>query len=84
MLFHERRDGPAFPESLDEPIQRHLEAVRIQYDEDRRRGLPGVWTPYALARKYPTAGQEWGWQWLFPAERPSRDPRSGLIRRHYH
>ena len=79
----DRDRATVFPASLNGPIQRHLEAVRIQYDEDRRRDLPGVWMPHALARKYPAAGQEWGWQWLFPAEHPSRDPRSGLIRRHH-
>ncbi len=78
-----RDRATVFPTSLGEPIQRHLQAVRIQYDEDRRRSLPGVWMPHALARKYPAAGQEWGWQWLFPAEHPSCDPRSGLIRRHH-
>lgn len=38
--------------------------------------------PDALARKYPNAPREWGWQWLFPAARPAIDPRSGLRRRH--
>jgi integrase len=39
--------------------------------------------PYALAEKYPNAQYEWGWQYVYPAERPSRDPRSGAWRRHH-
>jgi integron integrase len=45
--------------------------------------IPGVTMPYALERKYPNAGKEWGWQWVFPSEKLSRDPRSGIIRRHH-
>ena len=39
--------------------------------------------PYAVGRKYPNAGREWGWQYVFPAEKPSTDPRSGKVRRHH-
>lgn len=39
--------------------------------------------PCALERKYPGAGLEWGWQWLFPARGPSSDPRSDAVRRHH-
>jgi integrase len=39
--------------------------------------------PYALARKYPQADREWGWQYVYPADRPSIDPRSGARRRHH-
>lgn len=42
-----------------------------------------VWRPHALARKYPNAGAEWGWQYVFPAANLSRDPRSGATRRHH-
>jgi site-specific recombinase XerD len=38
---------------------------------------------YALARKYPQAPKEWGWQYVFPSTRLSVVPRSGVIRRHY-
>jgi hypothetical protein len=43
----------------------------------------GVELPYALARKYPQADREWGWQYIYPADRPSIDPRSGARRRHH-
>jgi len=42
-----------------------------------------VHLPYALARKYPRAGFEWGWQYVFPASRRSADPEGGAIRRHH-
>jgi site-specific recombinase XerC len=46
-------------------------------------GLPGVYLPYALDRKYPNAPREWAWQYVFPSDRLSTDPRSGLRRRHH-
>ena len=39
--------------------------------------------PFALGRKYPNAGKEWGWYWLFPSRDVSRDPVSGIVRRHH-
>jgi integrase len=45
--------------------------------------VPGVELPEALDRKYPAAGREWGWFWAFPARGLSRDPRSGVVRRHH-
>jgi len=69
--------------SLAGPLQEHLERVRQQFAADRAAGLAGVWLPFALDRKYPNAGQEWGWQWLFPSRAVARDPRSGVTRRHH-
>jgi len=48
-----------------------------------REGFGEVWLPHALARKYPFAPREWGWQYVFPSDRRSRDPRTGVIRRHH-
>jgi site-specific recombinase XerD len=42
-----------------------------------------VYLPFALARKYPHAGRQWGWQYVFPAQRQSLDPRSDRVRRHH-
>jgi len=39
--------------------------------------------PFALERKYPSAAREWAWQYVFPSERLSDDPRSGKTRRHH-
>ena len=39
--------------------------------------------PYALDRKYPNAGKQWHWFWVFPSTKLSADPLSGKIRRHH-
>jgi len=62
--------------SLALALQEHLEKVRLTFEEDRRAGLAGVWLPFALERKYPGAGTEWCWQWVFPSRSVSIDPRS--------
>ena len=46
-------------------------------------GLAGVWLPDALDRKYPNAGRELGWFWVFPSHTLSTDPRAGVVRRHH-
>lgn len=51
--------------------------------QDLEAGFGEVWLPSALARKYPSAGREWGWQYLFPASKRSIDPYSGKERRHH-
>ena len=72
------------PRDLVDPLASHFAQVRVTFERDRSRGLAGVYLPYALERKYPNASVEWPWQWLFPAEEPSRDPRgSGATRRHH-
>jgi len=60
-----------------------VDAVRTVYDEDRAKDLDGVWLPSALERKYPKAGAEWSWFWVFPAASISFDPRTGARRRHH-
>ncbi len=84
------RDGKGFkdrvtmlPESLIEPLQRYLEKVRVIHGEDLRAGFGEVFLPYALERKYPNAGREWGWQYVFPSSQRSIDPYSGKERRHH-
>ena len=71
------------PESLVEPLREHLEAVREVYENDRAAESPGVEIPGALARKFSKAGKSWEWFWLFPAPDISRDPESGVLRRHH-
>jgi integron integrase len=71
------------PAMVRTPLVSHLERVRTLHQQDLERGFGGVFLPDALRRKYPTAGQEWGWQWAFPASRISVDPRSGERRRHH-
>lgn len=71
------------PDSLAGPLRAHLEGVRAVFQQDLAAGQPGVYLPFALERKYPNAGREWAWQYVFPAESPALDPRSGQVRRHH-
>lgn len=71
------------PASLVGPLQTELERVRSLHAADLREGFGRVWLPFALARKYPNAGSEPGWQYLFPSDRRSVDPRDGVERRHH-
>ncbi len=68
---------------LTERIELHLKWVESLFLIDKSRNWAGVYLPDALARKYPSAPFEWGWQYLFPASKHSKDPRSGKIRRHH-
>ncbi|HWA26981.1 MAG TPA: integron integrase [Lacunisphaera sp.] len=71
------------PEKVVPNLRMHLDRIQALWREDRKNGTPGVWLPEGLARKYPKAGISWQWQWVFPARDLSRDPVSGLVRRHH-
>ncbi|MCI0408723.1 MAG: integron integrase, partial [Acidobacteria bacterium] len=71
------------PRAVKSDLTRHLEVVRTQHREDLQRGAGWVELPTALARKYPNAGREWGWQWVFPATRIYGDRETGQRRRHH-
>ena len=71
------------PQSLVFALRAQVERCRVIYDQDRTEGAPGVCVPDGLERKYPNAGREWPWFWMWPGAAPSRDPRSGVIRRHH-
>ena len=71
------------PDVLIEPLQTHLADVKILHEQDLREGFGNVYLPFALERKYPNAGREWGWQYVFPASQRSVDPRSRIERRHH-
>ncbi|MDR3094234.1 MAG: integron integrase [Bacteroidales bacterium] len=71
------------PQALSVPMQAHLQTRRRLYDDDSAKGMSGVYLPDALARKYPEAATDWGWQYVFVAGRYSVDPRSGKERRHH-
>lgn len=71
------------PRSLRQPLQAQLaEASRI-HERDKSAGFGHVWMPEALARKYPAASLDWGWQYVFPSQVRSLDPRDGIERRHH-
>lgn len=71
------------PEQVVQPLQAHLGRVRALHQRDLAAGHGEVSLPHALARKYPRAGYEWGWQFVFPSGVLSADPESGVIRRHH-
>jgi len=72
------------PQVLVEPLRRQLDRVRALHMADQRDPAGGwVALPDALARKYPNAGRQLQWQWVFPATRRYRDEATGQLRRHY-
>jgi len=71
------------PDSLAECLRAHRDRLRGLHTEDQQQGVPGVWLPEGLERKYPKAGQSWEWQWFFPSRQLMQDPRSGIRRRHH-
>jgi integron integrase len=84
------RDGKGFkdritmlPASIAAPLADHLRQVKKVHDRDLEDGYGRVFLPYALARKYPHAAAEWGWQYVFPATSRFHDPQGGTVGRHH-
>jgi integron integrase len=71
------------PVNLAQALERHLQKVKAQPEEDVEAGLGSVYLPMALEKKYPNAPKEWSWQYIFPSTRISLDPRSQQKRRHH-
>ncbi len=71
------------PDPLINPIQNHLKITQDQFYRDLESGFGSVYIPQALERKYPNIKNEWGWQYAFPSEKLSIDPRSNVKRRHH-
>jgi integron integrase len=71
------------PDSIVVPLKDHLKRVKQLHEKDVEAGHGTVDLPYALDRKYPNANREWGWQYVFPSERLSTDPRTGCTHRHH-
>lgn len=71
------------PTALDVPLRAHLARLRAWFEDERRRQQPGVSLPRALVRKYPHAGTQWGWQYLFPSATLCHDPYAGVPARHH-
>ena len=71
------------PERLKSPLLHHLAAIRQQHERDIAEGGGLVELPGALGSKYPNAGREWGWQWVFPATHVHTHGPSGERRRHH-
>jgi integron integrase len=71
------------PESLHTTLMEQLERSRAIWQKDKRENCPGVSLPDGVGRKFPNAGREWFWQYIFPAANLSRDPSSGRNLRHH-
>jgi len=71
------------PQSIAPLLRGHLVTVKQLHEADLANGYGMVELPYALARKYTTADREWYWQYVFPSEKHSVDPRSKVVRRHH-
>jgi integron integrase len=71
------------PGAVKADLARHLHGVQRQHERDLQCGAGWVELPWALARKYPNAGREWAWQWIFPATRFYVDRVTGQRRRHH-
>ena len=73
------------PGKIKEELAKHVASVKEVHDQDLKMGYGEVFLPDALEKKYPGAPKEWGWQWVFPAEKLSVDPRTGKVMRwHIH
>ena len=79
----EKQRVTMLPTTLKPKLQRQVEGVRKLHQLDLKRGYGEVYLPYALERKYRYACREFIWQYVFPAENFSLDPRSGKMRRHH-
>ena len=71
------------PGMVMEPLRAHLAHAKALHERDLAAGFGEAELPNALEIKYPNAGRQWGWQYVFPSHRFSTDPRSGVIRRHH-
>jgi integrase len=71
------------PGAAKDPLSAHLQVVRQLHRRDLQEGAGTVALPNALAKKYPAASREWGWQWVFPATSRYLDTESHIQRRHH-
>lgn len=71
------------PEGPRDALHAQIELAAGVHRADRAASVAGVWMPDALDRKYPSAGRELGWFWVFPGHTLSMDPRAGVVRRHH-
>jgi site-specific recombinase XerD len=71
------------PESLRDLIKYQIDRVVFLHELDQKNDVPGAFIPYSIDKKYPNAGRELGWYFMFPGKSLNKDPVSGIIRRHH-
>lgn len=68
---------------LEDPLRLQIKKLAVQHEIDIRNGYGDINLPYGLSSKYPRASKEFAWQYIFPASKISKDPRSGTMMRHH-
>lgn len=71
------------PETLVVPLKKQAKKCAFLHKKDLKRGWGETLLPKALAVKYPNAGKEFKWQYLFPSKYRRKDPRSGFKHRYH-
>jgi integron integrase len=71
------------PECTKPALMAQLGVARAIHASDLQAGSGSAYLPTALARKYRGADRDWRWQYVFPSDRRSHDPRNGVVRRHH-
>ncbi|MBI5665283.1 MAG: integron integrase [Nitrospirae bacterium] len=71
------------PKRFHKPLREQIEIVKRLHDEDLAKGGGEVWLWPSLEHKYKSAAKEFIWQYVFPANNLSVDPRSSRVRRHH-
>lgn len=71
------------PQRLEAALHLQVERALRVHAADLQAGFGAVWLPHALAVKYPNAASSPAWQYVFPSQRRSLDPRAGVMRRHH-
>ncbi|MCP4751305.1 MAG: hypothetical protein GY866_10450 [Proteobacteria bacterium] len=64
-------------------MHKQIDKVKVLHDRDLTNGFGAIYLPNVLERRYPNANRVFNWQYLFPANNLSIDPRSGIKRRHH-
>ncbi len=87
IIVHDSKGGKdrrtMLPDKAIDSLQAHIDHSRLLHLKAQDRNVCHVHLPYALARKYPNAGKELAWQFVFASNQLSRDPRSGKLGRHH-
>ena len=71
------------PVKLGKLLQAHLLEVKAMHEQDLADGYGDVFMPEGLHKKYGKSGKQWVWQYVFPSQKLSVDPRSNIVRRHH-
>lgn len=80
-----RRDRTTLlPEPLHDHLTSRMTSIRLAWQSENAAKAIPVTLPFALARKYPTAGTSLQWQWLFPSSSLCRSTEGVVLRHHVH